>query len=243
MVHSSGKSRLGKFEEEVQSNTAFLLVAVFVDTLDAEETGNLYGDFRIETNIKYIFFTTKTTISSHYRQVVHLKDFDASAQTEVIYLKMFQHVYQHFEKSFDWLVFTESTFFVNIDTLRFLKNMNCSNEFLFIPEVTRKSGDGYIRQNNRTRTDKRGYHRIKTDIFSRVMKENRRSNMNIFHIFHPGTILSRSLVTKLSSLTEKCVQQKTNGFRECFKTKISISWLNNTMVIIAFSTLIARGGG
>ena len=235
MVYLTNKNRLGRLQEEVERNRAFLLVAVFVNTQDDEKTGNVYNDFNAETDINYIFFTAKTTISSYGRQVIYLKDLDGSAETEVIYLQMFRHICQQFDGTFNWVLFTESSFFVNIDSLRFLRNLNHSNELLLIPEVTRNTGITnykYDGQTKGSRIGMNGSDGIKIDNFTKERKEYRISNMDIFH---PGTIMSRSLKNKLSSLTELCVQQ-THNFQECFLDSISISWLNDSTVITVFFT-------
>ena len=226
MVYLTNKNRLGRLQEELQRNRAFLLVAVFVNTQDNEKTGNVYNDFNAETDINYIFFATKTTLSSYGRQVIYLKDLDGSTETEVIYLQMFRHISQQFDSKFNWVLFTESSFFVNIESLSFLRNLNHSNELLLIPEVTRNSGVTdykYDGQTNGSRIGMNGSHGINIDHFAKERKEYRIPNMGIFH---PGIIMSRSLKNKLSTLTELCVQ-KTHNFQECFLNSISISWLND----------------
>ena len=235
MAYLTNKNRLGRLQEELQRNRAFLLVAVFVNTQDNEKTGNVYNDFNAETDINYIFFATKTTLSSYGRQVIYLKDLDGSTETEVIYLQMFRHISQQFDSKFNWVLFTESSFFVNIESLSFLRNLNHSNELLLIPEVTRNSGVTdykYDGQTNGSRIGMNGSHGINIDHFAKERKEYRIPNMGIFH---PGTIMSRSLKNKLSTLTELCVQ-KTHNFQECFLNSISISWLNDFTVITVFFT-------
>jgi hypothetical protein len=130
-------------------------------------------------------------------------------------------------------MFTESSFFVNIDKLRFLRNLNDSKEYLFLPEIptdSRVDDYGYDGQKNGSRIDIRGNSRIQMDHPSGKPKEYRMSNMDIVRMFQPGTILSRLFLQKLSSLTAACVSKKTVD-RECFQRRVTISWFNDVTVI------------
>lgn len=228
MVYLAGRTRPQTLEQEVENDTEFLLVGVFINT--EEKTGILYNDFSAETNIRFIFFTTESTNSLHNRQVIYL---GLDASTEVIYLRMFRHVCQHYDTQFNWFMFTESSFFVNIDKLRFLRNLNDSKEYLFLPEIptdSRVDDYGYDGQKNGSRIDIRGNSRIQMDHPSGKPKEYRMSNMDIVRMFQPGTILSRLFLQKLSSLTAACVSKKTVD-RECFQRRVTISWFNDVTVI------------
>ncbi len=227
-VYLVGKSRPQALDQEVERNTAFLLVGVFVNTeVHERKTGNLYNDFGAEANIKYIFFASKTNTSLYNKQVAYLEGLDAS--TEILYLRMFSHVCRQYGDKFEWFMFTESSFFVNIDTVEFLRNLNYSKEHLFLPEGS-ASDYRYDGRNNGSRIDIAGSNRTKIDHTSGETQEYFVSNIDIVDIFHPGIIMSRSLLQKLSRLTQPCANKR-NGFRECFENRVTISWPNDLTVI------------
>ena len=108
-------------EHEVERNSALLLVGVLVNTKEDEKNADIiYNDFHQETNIKLALFTTKRTIS---RQVAYLEGVNKTEPNNVAYLRTLVHVSQQYGNKFNWFLFTESNYFVNIDKLTFLKKL------------------------------------------------------------------------------------------------------------------------
>ena len=236
-VYSVGDSRERPqtLEQEVERNSGLLLVGVLVNTKEHEnKTDIIYDDFSPGTNIKFIYFTTKRTISLQ-STFVTLKGLNASTEPDSVkYLRMFIHVSQQYGNKFNWFMFTENSYFVNMDKLGFLKNLHHSREFLFLPQVTRKSGRNDYRYEGQNR-DIRGFERTKLDNSSGEAWEYQKSNTDIIHVIHPGMILSRPLLQRISHLTESCLNKR-RGLAECFRKRVSISWINDFEVFEILST-------
>lgn len=198
------RERPQTLEQEVERKSQFLLVGVFVNTKeDVHQTDILYNDFSPETNIKFIFFTAKRTMSLH-NIFVALEGLNASTEPKLKYLRMFHHVSQHYGDKFSWFMFTESNYFVNMDKLGFLKHLQHSNtkEFLFMPHVERKSSI-----NN--------FGHVLLDSFTKNKEyTDQNSQTDIVHVIQPGMIFSRPLLQRISSLTESCMNRK-RGLRNC----------------------------
>ena len=216
--------RPGTLEHEVERNSALLLVGVLVNTKEDEKNADIiYSDFHPETNIKLALFTTKRTISLHSRQVAYLECVNTTEPNNVAYLRMLVHVSQQYGNKFNWFLFTESNYFVNIDKLTFLKKLQYSNEFVFLPQVPRKSGvNDYGHELNRAE--------LLDSLAQRV--EYQKSNMDIVHVIQPGMILSRPLLQKISSLTESCMNQG-RVLPQCLQKSFSISWIHDFEVAIS----------
>ena len=211
-------------EHEIERNSAFLLVGVLVNTKEDEENADIiYNDFHQETNIKLALFTTKRTISLHSRQVTYLEGVNTTELNSVAYLRMLIHVSQQYGNKFNWFLFTESNYFVNIDKLTFLKKLQYSNEFVFLPEEHRKSGlNDYGHELNRIE--------LLDSLAQRV--EYQKSNMDIVHVIQPGMILSRPLLQRMSSLAESCMNQG-RILLQCLQTSFSIFWIHDFEVAIS----------
>ena len=216
--------RPGTLEHEVERNSALLLVGVLVNTKEDEKNADIiYSDFHPETNIKLALFTTKRTISLHSRQVAYLECVNTTEPNNVAYLRMLVHVSQQYGNKFNWFLFTESNYFVNIDKLTFLKKLQYSNEFVFLPQVPRKSGvNDYGHELNRAE--------LLDSLAQRV--EYQKSNMDIVHVIQPGMILGRPLLQKISSLIESCMNQG-RVLPQCLQESFSISWIHDFEVAIS----------
>ena len=222
------KERPKTLKQEIECNKEFLLVAVYINT----HKNIVFNDFGEYTRTKFIFFTTSKTIALNERTVVRLENLDATS-TDVIYLRMLRHVSQQYGNKFDWFILTESSFFVNIDKLIFLRNLNNSEKFLFVPEM-KKAGISNEYEYNIERMNLKG--KLTSDIRNRESNQtsikdsvNDTGNYSILtagliDIIQPGIIFSRPLVQELANLTDMCENIK--NFRQCLKNRIKISWFN-----------------
>ena len=212
-------------KEEVETNSRLLLVAVLVNTKkDPKSRDTIYNDFSTEANIKFLFFATKSNISLKSTLVV-LEGLDASTEPKVKYLRMLIHVSQQYGNKFNWFLFTESNYFVNVDKLTFLKKLQYSKEFVFLPQVPRKSG-----------VNDHGHELNRPELLDSLAQrvEYQKSNIDIVHVIQPGMILSRPLLQKISSLTESCMNQG-RVLPQCLQKSFSISWIHDFEVAIVLT--------
>ena len=218
------RERPHTLEYEVGKSSQLLLVGVFVDKKEVgKKTGILYNDFSPETNIKFIFFTTNKTMSLH-NMFVALDGLDGSKEPKLKYLQMLNYFNQHYGDKFNWFLFTESKYFVNMDKLGFLKYLHYSKtkEFLFLPQIKRKSGIN-------------DYGDVLLDSFTKKT-EYQKSKKDIFHVIQPGMILSRSLLKRVSSSTKSCMNKRQRGLRKCLQKIAAIFWMTDFEVLQIFLT-------
>ena len=207
---SDNRKRPQTLEQEVERNSGLLLVGVLVNTKEDENI--IYDDFSTETNIKFTFFTTSKNISLNNRRIIYLGGFNASTEpNSVKYLRMFIHVSQQYGNKFNWFMFTENSYFVNMDKLKFLKNLHHSEpeEFLFLPQYRYEPQDS---------------------------SDKSKDSEDIVHAIQPGMILSRLLLQRISNVTESCLNKR-HGLRECLQKTVSISWITDFQV---FEILFTR---
>lgn len=204
---SDSHTRGQTLKEELKYNSRFMLVAIFTKALS--ESRNLYNDLNTEdTDIKFVYFTATIENSLHDSTTVLLKDLSSK---ETIYSSMLRYVTEKYTTNFNWFMLCSGSFFVNFKKLSFLRSLDHSKKYIFLPEA---------RVHKEFRNDTRGHNRTDTSSFYRETEGNDETVDSVL-IFQPGITISRSMLQKLS--TNHCFN-KAKVYHQCLQN-VTISWL------------------